>query len=710
MKDNKLEKPRPIRKIPNKKITPKPPRPNIMWFYVIIVVVLLGVATLMQSNATNPPITFQRFSEQMLKNHDVDHVTTYKSGDLLVAEVFLKKESLNKTEYNDAKKADKSILSTGDDGSTPQYVFQAATYDGLVKAVGDAETSFGYKDADKISVSIEPGHESLLSNWLVQCVIMAVLLVAVWLFIMRRMSGGAGGGPGGQIFNIGKSKATLFDKEAQVSVTFNDVAGLEEAKQEVMEIVDFLKNPKKYTNLGGKIPKGALLIGAPGTGKTLLAKAVAGEAQVPFFSLSGSDFVEMFVGVGASRVRDLFRQAKDKAPCIIFIDEIDAIGRARGKNNIVGGNDERENTLNQLLVEMDGFGTDSGIIILAATNRPDVLDSALLRPGRFDRQVSIDKPDLVGREQIFKVHLKPVKLADGVDAKKLSAQTPGFAGAEIANVCNEAALIAARKNKEAVDMQDFQDAIDRVIGGLEKKNKIISPEEKRIVAYHEAGHAIAGWFLEHADPLVKVSIVPRGVAALGYAQYLPKEQFLYTTEQLIDGMCMTMGGRVAEDITFGKISTGAQNDLERITKLAYAMVTIYGMNDKVGNVYFNDAQGEYQFNKPYSEKTSELIDQEVRNQITEVYGMTKKLLLDKREGLIKLAEKLLEKEILFQSDLEEILGKRPFENRTTYDEFVNGPEADQEPAAAALVPEGVADHSGTFQRNPEEKEASAAKK
>ncbi|MDF2433709.1 MAG: hypothetical protein JWP44_3340, partial [Mucilaginibacter sp.] len=591
--------------------------------------------------------------------------------------------------------------------SGPQYVFTDASYESLKQSINNAEKDF--TEAEKIPISYEQGHESLLSNWFVQCVIMAVVLVAVWLFIMRRMSGGTGGGPGGQIFNIGKSKATLFDKEAQVSVTFNDVAGLEEAKQEVMEIVDFLKNPKKYTNLGGKIPKGALLIGAPGTGKTLLAKAVAGEAQVPFFSLSGSDFVEMFVGVGASRVRDLFRQAKDKAPCIIFIDEIDAIGRARGKNNIVGGNDERENTLNQLLVEMDGFGTDSGIIILAATNRPDVLDSALLRPGRFDRQVSIDKPDLIGREQIFKVHLKPVKLAEGVDAKKLSAQTPGFAGAEIANVCNEAALIAARKNKEAVDMQDFQDAIDRVIGGLEKKNKIISPEEKRIVAYHEAGHAIAGWFLEHADPLVKVSIVPRGVAALGYAQYLPKEQFLYTTEQLIDGMCMTMGGRVAEDITFGKISTGAQNDLERITKLAYAMVTIYGMNAKVGNVSFNDTQGEYQFNKPYSEKTSELIDQEVRNQISEVYEMTKQLLIDKREGLIKLADKLLEKEILFQSDLEEILGKRPFENRTTYDEFVNGPEADQTPAAKALIPEGVADHSGTFERNPEEKEASTGK-
>jgi AFG3 family protein len=547
-------------------------------------------------------------------------------------------------------------------------------------------------------------HSNLLSSNLVQMVIFIALIAAVWLFIMRRMTGGSGGGPGGQIFNIGKSRATLFDKESQVSVTFNDVAGLEEAKQEVMEIVDFLRNPKKYTALGGKIPKGALLVGSPGTGKTLLAKAVAGEAQVPFFSLSGSDFVEMFVGVGASRVRDLFRQAKDKAPCIIFIDEIDAIGRARGKNNMVGGNDERENTLNQLLVEMDGFGTDSGIIILAATNRPDVLDSALLRPGRFDRQVSIDKPDLIGREQIFKVHLKPVKLAEGVDAKKLSAQTPGFAGAEIANVCNEAALIAARKNKEAVDMQDFQDAIDRVIGGLEKKNKIISPEEKRIVAYHEAGHAIAGWFLEHADPLVKVSIVPRGVAALGYAQYLPKEQFLYTIEQLEDGMCMTLGGRVAEDLVFGKISTGAQNDLERITKLAYAMVTIYGMNPVIGNVSFNDTQGEYQFNKPYSEKTSQLIDEEVRNQISQVYERTKQLLTDRREGLEKLAAKLLEKEILFQSDLEEILGKRPFDTRTTYDEFVNGtPESNQDPAAEGLVHEGVGDHSGTFERNPEEK-------
>lgn len=699
MKDDKLDKSKPIRKIPNKKIAPKPPKFNFMWLYAIAIGTFLVVA-LFSGSGGGAPIDYKRFESKMLIPGDVDHLVAYKSGDFVIAEVFIKKDSLKKPEYGDASKAQRSFSMSVND---PQYTFNYPSLESLMQAVNTAQKD--KPDAQRIAIKLEQ-RDSLFSSPLIQLLIMVVMIVAVWLFVMRRMTGGGGGGPGGQIFNIGKSKATLFDKEAQVSVTFNDVAGLEEAKQEVMEIVDFLRNPKKYTNLGGKIPKGALLVGSPGTGKTLLAKAVAGEAQVPFFSLSGSDFVEMFVGVGASRVRDLFRQAKDKAPCIIFIDEIDAIGRARGKNNMVGGNDERENTLNQLLVEMDGFGTDSGIIILAATNRPDVLDSALLRPGRFDRQVSIDKPDLIGREQIFKVHLKPVKLAEGVDAKKLSAQTPGFAGAEIANVCNEAALIAARKNKEAVDMQDFQDAIDRVIGGLEKKNKIISPEEKRIVAYHEAGHAIAGWFLEHADPLVKVSIVPRGVAALGYAQYLPKEQFLYTIEQLEDGMCMTLGGRVAEDITFGKISTGAQNDLERITKLAYAMVTIYGMNAKVGNVSFNDAQGEYQFNKPYSEKTSQLIDEEVRNQIAVIYERTKQLLTDKKEGLEKLALKLLEKEILFQSDLEEILGKRPFETRTTYDEFVNGTtESNQEPAALSHVHEGVNDHSGTFERNAEEKEA-----
>ncbi|PAW92798.1 peptidase M41 [Mucilaginibacter sp. MD40] len=666
IKDKKTDSQKPLRRVPNKKSTPKPPKFNLMWLYAILIIGLFVIPTIW-GGSTGKQIDFQTFSNTMLKAHDVDHITAYKEGDLVKADVYIKKDSLSKPKYADVNKQQRSFAMSNDG---PQYYFTDASYESLKQSLTAAEKDL--PDAEKTPIKYEQGKENLLSNWLVQCIIMAVLLVGVWLFIMRRMSGGAGGGPGGQIFNIGKSKATLFDKEAQVTVTFNDVAGLEEAKQEVMEIVDFLKNPKKYTNLGGKIPKGALLVGSPGTGKTLLAKAVAGEAHVPFFSLSGSDFVEMFVGVGASRVRDLFKQAKDKAPCIIFIDEIDAIGRARGKNNIVGGNDERENTLNQLLVEMDGFGTDSGIIILAATNRPDVLDSALLRPGRFDRQISIDKPDLNGREQIFKVHLKPLKLAADVDAKKLSAQTPGFAGAEIANVCNEAALIAARQNKEAVDMQDFQDAIDRVIGGLEKKNTLISPEEKRVVAYHEAGHAIAGWFLEHTDPLVKVSIVPRGVAALGYAQYLPNERFLVAKEELMDDMILSMGGRVAEDIVFGKITTGALSDLERITRLAYGMVKIYGMNEKVGNLSFYDPHGENQFNKPYSDTTAELIDSEVRKLVDVIYSKTKDLLTQHREGLEKVAAKLLEKEVLFQADLEELLGKRPFEHRTAYDKFVNG--------------------------------------
>jgi len=671
-----------IKKRNNKKIVPKPPKFNIMWLYAAIILGLFAVQYFFNgSNAKK--ISFQEFESKMLRPRDVEKIVVYKNNDLVMAEVYIKQDRLKQPKYADVNKEENFSMSK----NGPQYYFTDGSFDALNNRLKEAEKDIPFDQRTPVDPQTR---ENFWASWFMSIILPVLLLIGFWIFIMRRMGGGAGGGAGGQIFNIGKSKATLFDKESQVNVTFNDVAGLEEAKLEVMEIVDFLKNPQKYTNLGGKIPKGALLVGSPGTGKTLLAKAVAGEAQVPFFSLSGSDFVEMFVGVGASRVRDLFRQAKDKAPCIIFIDEIDAIGRARGKNNIVGGNDERENTLNQLLVEMDGFGTDSGIIIMAATNRPDVLDSALLRPGRFDRQISIDKPDLVGREQIFKVHLAPIKLSAEVDPKKLSAQTPGFAGAEIANVCNEAALIAARKNKEAVDMHDFQDAIDRVIGGLEKKNKIISPEEKRIVAYHEAGHAIAGWFLEHADPLVKVSIVPRGVAALGYAQYLPKEQFLYTTEQLIDGMCMTMGGRVAEDLTFGKISTGAQNDLERITKLSYAMITLYGMSPKVGNISFNDQQD--QFNKPYSEKTAELIDEEVRSLINSVYARTKQLLVEKAEGLEKLAQKLLEKEILFQSDLEEILGKRPFSHRTTYDEFVNGDDSgNQRPVAENLHPEPVND-------------------
>lgn len=685
MEENKNIKPKQPKRIPNipkKPIKPiKGPKFNIFWVYAAIIVALLAVNFMFNSNDVKR-IDYNEFEKTMLLPGDVQKLEGYRSsdGETYTAEIFIKDAKKEDPKYK--KYISNNNLNFSKSGPIAKIVVTDAKslQDKLAKA----------QEALPKEQQVDITATSKSSPWLsgfISIVLPLLLFAGIWIFMMRRMSGGGGGG-GGQIFNIGKSKATLFDKESQVNITFNDVAGLEEAKQEVMEIVDFLKNPKKYTNLGGKIPKGALLVGSPGTGKTLLAKAVAGEAQVPFFSLSGSDFVEMFVGVGASRVRDLFKQAKEKAPCIIFIDEVDAIGRARGKNSMMGGNDERENTLNQLLVEMDGFGTDSGIIILAATNRPDVLDSALMRPGRFDRQISIDKPDLNGREQIFKVHLKPIKTAEVVDAKKLSAQTPGFAGAEIANVCNEAALIAARRNKEFVDMQDFQDAIDRVIGGLEKKNKIISPEEKKIVAYHEAGHAIAGWFLEHADPLVKVSIVPRGIAALGYAQYLPKEQFLYTTEQLTDGMCMTMGGRVAEDIVFGKISTGAQNDLERITKLSYAMVTIYGMNSTIGNVSFHDPQNEYNFNKPYSEKTSEMIDHEVRKLIAEVYERTKELLTVNREGLEKLAQKLLEKEILFQADLEEILGKRPFENRTTYDEFVNG-TGDQTPAAQGLIHDGV---------------------
>ena len=476
---------------------------------------------------------------------------------------------------------------------------------------------------------------------------------------MRRMGGG---GSGGQIFNIGKSKAQLFDKDTNVNITFNDVAGLEGAKIEIKEIVDFLKNPKKYTALGAKIPKGALLVGPPGTGKTLLAKAVAGEAKVPFFSLSGSDFVEMFVGVGASRVRDLFRQAKEKSPCIIFIDEIDAIGRARGRSVSQGANDERENTLNQLLTEMDGFGTNSGVIILAATNRADILDRALMRAGRFDRQIYVDMPDLNERKDIFKVHLKPLKLDTTVDVDFLAKQTPGFSGADIANICNEAALIAARHGKESIGKQDFLDAVDRIIGGLEKKNKIITKLEKKVIAYHEAGHAATSWLLEHAHPLIKVTIVPRG-RSLGAAWYLPEERQITTTEQLLDEMCATLGGRAAEEIIFGKISTGALSDLEKVTKQAYAMVTVYGLNDKIGNLSYYDSSGanEYGFTKPYSDKTAEVIDAEVSKMVEASYARAKKILSDNKHLLTQLAEKLLEKEVIFKEDLENIFGKRRFE-------------------------------------------------
>jgi len=502
------------------------------------------------------------------------------------------------------------------------------------------------------------------SNWgdLLQMILPFLLILGLWIFIMRRMNGGAGGGGGGQIFNIGKSKAKLFDEKTDIKTTFKDVAGLEGAKEEIQEIVEFLKNPEKYTNLGGKIPKGALLVGPPGTGKTLLAKAVAGEAQVPFFSLSGSDFVEMFVGVGASRVRDLFKQAKEKSPAIIFIDEIDAVGRARGKNNMSGGNDERENTLNQLLTEMDGFGTNSNVIVLAATNRADVLDKALMRAGRFDRQIFVDLPDIRERKEIFEVHLAPLKKVEGLDTDFLAKQTPGFSGADIANVCNEAALIAARNNKTAVDKQDFLDAVDRIVGGLEKKNKIVTPDEKRAIAVHEAGHATVSWMLEHAAPLIKVTIVPRG-QSLGAAWYLPEERLIVRTEQMLDEMCATMGGRAAEKVVFDRISTGALSDLEKVTKQARAMVTIYGLNDKIGNITYYDSSGqsEYSFSKPYSEDTAMVIDKEISTLIESQYQRAITILSENKEKLNLLADILIEKEVIFKDELEAIFGKRPFD-------------------------------------------------
>jgi cell division protease FtsH len=645
-----------------KLVNNKPPqRPNYQIWIIISLVLLIFAITYLNKNSSAVEITQRRF-EKMLQEGDVKDVVLVRNQNLV--EITLTPEALEESEYrNQLEENNPFSINNG-----PHYKLKIPNPDIFDENFEEAQQDIPSDDRIDYKVEERSDLTSFLFNW----GFLILILFGFW-FLMRRMAGG--GGPGGQIFNIGKSKAALFDTENKVNVTFDNVAGLDEAKEEIREIVEFLKNPSKYTNLGGKIPKGALLVGTPGTGKTLLAKAVAGEAGVPFFSLSGSDFVEMFVGVGAARVRDLFKQAKEKAPCIIFIDEIDAVGRARGKGAMPGSNDERENTLNSLLAEMDGFSTDSGVIILAATNRPDVLDSALLRPGRFDRQISIDKPDIVGREAIFKVHLKPIKVSKEVEPKKLAAQTPGFAGAEIANVCNEAALIAARRNKKMVDPQDFQDAVDRVIGGLEKKNKLISPEEKKIVAYHEAGHAIAGWFLEHADPLVKVSIVPRGVAALGYAQYLPKEQYLYTTEQMLDQMCMALGGRAAEEVIFGKISTGAQNDLERITKMAYSMVTIYGMNDKIGNLSYHDSQqSDYSFNKPYSEATAETIDAEVRKIVTDAYARTVQLLKDKGEELETLAQQLLDKEILFQHDLERLIGKRPFSKPTNYQEYTQESE------------------------------------
>jgi cell division protease FtsH len=653
---------------------PKLPKFNIYWIYGLIALSLLSARFFQMAPDVNT-ISHNEFVKLMTSGDIEKYV---KVENKKVVRIYIKADSIQKEFY-----VQKFKTKLPKEKVKGNYLFEYKIEDwaSFNREVENIYTKYAITNMPDSSSDSESDWFGPIAN----TIFSLVLIVVVWVLLMRKMGGGAGGsgGPGG-IFNVGKSKATLFEKGGtKVNITFADVAGLEEAKEEVMEIVDFLKNPKKYTNLGGKIPKGALLIGPPGTGKTLLAKAMAGEAQVPFFSLSGSDFVEMFVGVGASRVRDLFKQAREKAPCIIFIDEIDAIGRARGKNAMMS-NDERENTLNQLLVEMDGFGGDTGIIILAATNRPDVLDSALLRPGRFDRQISIDRPDVKGRQEIFKVHLGTIKVSESLDIYKLAEQTPGFAGADIANVCNEAALIAARKGKTGVEMQDFQDAIDRVIGGLEKKNKIIAPHEKSIIAYHEAGHAVCGWFLEHAYPLLKVTIVPRGTAALGYAQYTPTEQYLYNTDQLMDQICMTLGGRAAEEIFFGKISTGASNDLQQITRIAYSMVTAYGMNSKVGNVSYYDPSQENTFTKPYSEETGKIIDHEVRGIIEDAYQRTLQLLRDKKEAVEILAKELLAKEVLHKSDVETLIGKRPFEEKKIVEVEVIPEEVAPDEAAPAV--------------------------
>lgn len=641
----------------------KGPKFNIYWIFGIIMLVVVGM-TMFSNNfsATIDTHSFYDFQNNYLNKGRVEKITIVNNE---VAEAKLMAEEAPSSEVNNP-------MTSMSNAREINYSFRIGSVEQFNKDMDAAYA--GNPSLKRVPIMYESRGSYMreLSGLLLP----VLIIVAMSVMAMRKLGGGMNGGGGGGIFNIGKSKAQLFEKGARVNITFNDVAGLDEAKVEIMEIVDFLKNPKKYTALGGKIPKGALLVGPPGTGKTLLAKAVAGEAQVPFFSMSGSDFVEMFVGVGASRVRDLFKQAREKAPCIVFIDEIDAIGRARGKNMMMS-NDERENTLNQMLVEMDGFSGESGIIVLAATNRPDVLDAALLRPGRFDRQISIDIPDVKGREKIFEVHLTPIKKSKNLDIHKLALQTPGFAGADIANVCNEAALIAARNGKNEVDMQDFNDAIDRIIGGLEKKNKIISPEEKKVIAYHEAGHAVSGWYLEHAHPLVKVTIVPRGEAALGYAQYLPKEKYLTLREELEDRICMALGGRAIEEIMFGKVSTGALSDLQSVTRIAYAMTSVYGMNDKIGNISFYDPNNENSFQKPYSEETGKLIDSEVRALIEQSYQRVKQLLTEKLDDVKLIAEELLKKEVLFKDDLERLIGKRPFgEDNPDPSEIIMQPNSD----------------------------------
>jgi len=629
---------------------------NFYWIYMLIAAVFFALFFFNRNGETKE--TTWNDLRQMLIEEDIEKIVVVNNE---IAEIFIKQDKIGKQRYDKLRES----VSNNFLAQNPHYKIVIGSVETFDKKIEEAQEGINNP------VYIEYARRRNWSGDIMSWVIPFLLIIGLWIFIMRMMSRGGPGG--GQIFNIGKSKAQLFDKDTHVTVTFKDVAGLEEAKIEVMEVVDFLKNPTKYTKLGGKIPKGALLIGPPGTGKSLLAKSVAGEANVPFFSISGSDFVEMFVGVGASRVRDLFRQAKEKAPCIIFIDEIDAIGRARGRSAITGANDERENTLNQLLTEMDGFSTNAGVIILAATNRADILDRALLRAGRFDRQIHVELPDLDERKAIFLVHLKPVKIDDSVDVDFLSKQTPGFSGADIANVCNEAALICARKGKKVVDKTDFMDAIDRIIGGLEKRNKIISQQEKRTVAYHEAGHAAISWLLEHASPLVKVTIVPRG-KALGAAWYLPEERQITTFEQMFDEMIATLGGRASEEVNFGVISTGALNDLERVTKQAYAMVMYYGLNKKLGNISFYDSSGqqEYSFTKPYSEKTAQLIDEEVHKLIEQAYNKAVNLLTENKSKVDKLAQLLLDKEVIFSEDLEKIFGKREFardvEKRIEYEE------------------------------------------
>ncbi|MCB9179211.1 MAG: ATP-dependent metallopeptidase FtsH/Yme1/Tma family protein [Flavobacteriales bacterium] len=648
---------------------------NFYWIYGIIILVILSI-NLFQYGGGTARISNGEY-RKMLDAGDVERIVVVNDQ---TVKVFIKKDSLIKEPH---KSKIKGSPISGDNVSGPHYTFNIGS--------SNYEKDRLVQDAEQHGVEYVPDYQDNWGREILNWMIFIGAMVLIWIFVMRRIGGGSG--PGGQIFNIGKSRAQVFEGGKSTNVTFNDVAGLDEAKEELQEIVDFLKNPKKYTDLGAKIPKGALLVGPPGTGKTLLAKAIAGEANVPFFSLSGSDFVEMFVGVGASRVRDLFKQAKEKAPAIIFIDEIDAIGRARGRSVSMGANDERENTLNQLLTELDGFGTNSGVILIGATNRADVLDRALLRPGRFDRQIFVDMPDLKEREEILKVHLKPLKLDVTVDVSFLARQTPGFSGADLANICNEAALIAARKKKSSVDKQDFLDAVDRVIGGLEKKNKIITADEKKAIAYHEAGHATVSWLVEHASPLIKVTIVPRG-RSLGAAWYLPEERHLTTAEQMLDEMCAALGGRAAEDVMYGKVSTGALSDLEKVTKQAYAMITMYGLNDRIGNISYYDSTGqsEYTFGKPYSERQAQTIDEEVSKLVEGQYARAKRILTENKDKLTALATQLLEKEVIFKEDLEKIFGHRPFQKAIADQSASNG-NGNGAPSGPATSPEAPADQS-----------------